>query len=346
MRRMTQLGVAVIPQNFEVFYAAMSGSHHELARDLKELGNAPLQNEIDKLANRYFADRLQNRVAGITHNKLNDILQRLQTFLESETNDLTKYSEVVSKASREFEMASKKDVGLSGNPLLLVMRLLLESTSARSGETEVLSSKINHEANELENTRKELETFRCLANTDYVTQLLNRRSFDEELQKIYTGGNAGTAGLLLLDIDHFKMFNDTHGHPVGDVILKRVAETIKANIRPDMIAARVGGEEFAIIARDIETGVFELLAERIRKAVENLENIDRKTGKDFGQVTISSGICMAADANNGPALYRQTDEMLYRSKGNGRNCTSVFKRQTVKPDMDSLHYSGRYFRQP
>jgi diguanylate cyclase len=346
MRRMTQLGVAVIPQNFEVFYAAMCGSHPDLARELSMLGNAPLQSEIDRVANRYFAERLQYRVAGITQNRLNEILDTITALIETEAVDLTKYSDVMSKASLEFEAASKKPGGQNVSGLLPMIRVLLDSTSDRSDGTQILSNKITHQANELEKTRKELETFRSLANTDHVTQLLNRRCFDEELQKIYARGHAEPAGLMLLDIDHFKRFNDLHGHPLGDVILKRVAETIKGNIRSDIITARVGGEEFAVIAKGIDAGIFELIAERIRTAVANLENIDRKTGKDFGQITVSIGICMAEDADNAQTLYRKADEMMYRSKQTGRNRTTVYSRQIPRPEIDDLHYDGRYFRQP
>jgi diguanylate cyclase len=344
MRRMVQLGVAVIPQNFEVFYAAMSGSHPELAKELNQLGNAPVQSDIDRAASRFFTERLSNRVAGITHNRLTEIMETMKALIDTEAEDLTRFSDVMARASLEFEAASIKNGGQTGNPLSSVTRVLIESTANRTDGTQALASKIHHEVNELEKTRKELETFRSLASTDHVTQLLNRRSFDEHLQKIYEGPDARTAGVMLLDIDHFKIFNDTHGHPLGDVILKRVADTIKASIRPDIVAARVGGEEFALITKNLEVGVVELVAEKIRIAVENLTNIDRKTGKDFGQVTISIGICMADKADNAQTLYRYTDEMLYRSKAKGRNCTTTYPGSLPQTEAETLDYNGRYFR--
>jgi diguanylate cyclase len=215
------------------------------------------------------------------------------------------------------------------------------ATEDRSKDCRSVNAKIQTEALELERTKKELDTYKELARIDHLTRVLNRRSFDDEISRIYDENDSGYTCLMMLDIDHFKQFNDAYGHQFGDAILRRVAETIRSNVRPDVTVARVGGEEFAIITRNVEPPVARLIAERVRTAVESMENIDRKSGKNYGTITVSIGLCMGFDADSAPKLYANADEMLYASKKNGRNRVTVYKDPDAASDYD---YEGRYLR--
>ena len=162
------------------------------------------------------------------------------------------------------------------------------------------------------------------AVTDEMTKLYNHRYFqqrlDEELQRADRYSNH--VSLLLLDVDHFKSFNDTYGHPEGDRVLKAVARLVEKSVREVDIAARYGGEEFVIICPE-KNGEGSLVpAERIRSAVESFDF--RIDGKPV-QITVSLGVaCYPEQARSKAELIQKADYALYYSKGHGRNRATLF----------------------
>jgi diguanylate cyclase (GGDEF)-like protein len=172
-------------------------------------------------------------------------------------------------------------------------------------------------ANQLIHAR-ELGTMRDLAERDALTGLHNRRSFDE-----YLGAEVARFerynrpfALLMLDIDHFKAINDTHGHDVGDQAIKRVAGLVVSSLRDVDIAARYGGEEFAVILPETNLPRALEVAERIRQRVE-------ATSTPQMRLTISAGVAAAPESSaDGKDLVRKADAALYASKHGGRNRVS------------------------
>ncbi len=168
------------------------------------------------------------------------------------------------------------------------------------------------------------------AVTDEMTKLYNHRYFqlrlDEELQRADRYENH--VSLLLIDVDHFKQFNDTYGHPEGDRVLKTVAKLIEKSIREIDIAARYGGEEFVVICPE-KNGEGSLVpAERIRSTIESYDF--RIDGKQV-PITISLGVsCYPDQARSKKELISKSDIALYYSKENGRNRASLFNQIMVK----------------
>jgi two-component system cell cycle response regulator len=160
-----------------------------------------------------------------------------------------------------------------------------------------------------------------MAITDQLTGLHNRRYMSRHLDNLVSGAQKTGKPLafLIMDIDHFKSVNDTHGHDIGDEVLREFASRISANIRGIDLACRFGGEEFVVVMPDTDMDFASTVAERLRKSVEtNPFVISRAPGKL--NVTISIGI--AASLNNGDtaeALLHRADQALYRAKREGRN---------------------------
>jgi diguanylate cyclase (GGDEF)-like protein len=173
---------------------------------------------------------------------------------------------------------------------------------------------------ELERERKHLSS---LAQTDKLTGILNRAGFEATLQQIIEARvqdhHDCDLGLLMIDIDHFKAFNDTYGHLVGDKVLQQVARWIASATRNTDIAARYGGEEFVVIVPNVTCMVLEQVAERIRLHVSHNEVIHEDQPLT---VTISIGGACLHQVNNfedGVALLKIADQCLYEAKGAGRN---------------------------
>lgn len=155
------------------------------------------------------------------------------------------------------------------------------------------------------------------ASTDALTGLPNRRYFEEIVSLLAKRRRAGDAvGILMVDIDKFKVLNDTHGHATGDEVLRAVAGAIVAAVREDDVPARFGGEEFVVLLRNPDPGVAVEVGERIRAAVRGLD----LARLGVGRVSVSVGVAVA-DGPDEPieALIETADQALYRAKRAGRD---------------------------
>ncbi len=157
-----------------------------------------------------------------------------------------------------------------------------------------------------------------LAATDSLTGLANRRRLDQVLRQEWARAqrNGKPLAVLMIDVDHFKAFNQRHGHAGGDHALREVAKTIEASIRrPADVAARYGGEEFQVVLPETDLAGARLLAERIRTSVEALAPF----ADDVHAVTVSIGIGVSATQHDLSGVLGAADEALYRAKAKGRN---------------------------
>lgn len=162
------------------------------------------------------------------------------------------------------------------------------------------------------------ETLEHAALTDAMTGMQNRRYFDDALRE-YLGEFRKIGrpiGLLIIDLDHFKQVNDTHGHDVGDDVLRAVARCLGEFTRFHDVVARLGGEEFAVVAPNMDEHMLIKLAERIRKAIATLTVT---SGNVTLRVTTSIGLAVWDGKESAEDFFRRTDRMLYQAKRNGRN---------------------------
>lgn len=154
-----------------------------------------------------------------------------------------------------------------------------------------------------------------LANTDELTGIFNRRKFSEVLQMEFARAKRyGTQlSVIILDVDHFKVINDTYGHHMGDIVLQKLAQIISASLRDTDIFARWGGEEFIILAPCGDSKQPDVLAERLRSAVENC------VFGDAGKVTCSFGVTEFRFNDDQDSMINRADHNLYQAKNSGRN---------------------------
>ena len=158
------------------------------------------------------------------------------------------------------------------------------------------------------------------ATRDPLTQAFNKRSFNEQLERDFSHAlrHELPLGLVMLDVDHFKRVNDSHGHPAGDHVLQRMAATIMGSLRTENAFCRVGGEEFAIIMRDCSAEEAEQLAERLRQLVATTHFV---YGSVTLPVTISLGVASLSRERHATdsALVEEADQCLYEAKRSGRD---------------------------
>ena len=191
-----------------------------------------------------------------------------------------------------------------------------------------------------EKLREAYDKLELIAITDGLTEVFNHRYLMEQIHERFSEARQKMTplSLLMIDIDHFKAFNDNHGHMTGDLVLKEIACILKSNCRPGDIVARYGGEEFAVILPRTDSQKATIMAEKIRGAVENYRLSD---GEPARRVTVSIGVSTRGiDAASVNDLISSADKALYQAKTSGRNRVerSVTNRDPKRPPfIDSEH---------
>ena len=313
---MRQMGIIGLPRNYEIFYEALTGSNHDLSLEVVSLPARPTQQQMDKIGQKYFA---QNHGHGIVEQAREIIakeLEEIATLVRSERNHLEKYGQILDQTAGGL---SSRNV-INKELLQKIVGVMSVATTSTIDHGKQVAATLGDKSSELENVKSKLEEYKKLADTDPLTHIWNRRAFDKEIAKIYNSPKGVMFNALILaDIDRFKEINDRFGHPVGDKIIQIIAGIFRSSIREDMFVARTGGEEFALIVEGGSEESTYTLAEQIRSTIEKTPFMNRQSGVNYGHVTVSMGVCMAAEAEGAEDLYAKADRALYRSKVTGRN---------------------------
>lgn len=243
----------------------------------------------------------------MTAEQAGDFLERIQKLATEVHEDVGRHTTRVEEISGGLTTQPSDE----SSAVLAAATKLLEAN--KQLQQDLASTK-----EELHAQRRELETFMHECRIDGLTGIANRRSFDQELSKRFQQWRShGTPlSLVLIDVDHFKEFNDRHGHHAGDAVLSEVAEVLSENVRQMDLVARYGGEEFAAILPGTGLDEARRVAERMRGAIE--QRAFRYGDTDL-HVTVSAGAAEAALTNDREVLIKRADAALYAAKDAGRN---------------------------
>ncbi len=177
--------------------------------------------------------------------------------------------------------------------------------------------------------------FQLLSITDPLTGLVNRRYMEERLAEEVerTKRHHFEMSFLMLDIDHFKLYNDRQGHQAGDLALEMTAQCLKSALRTEDVASRYGGEEFTVLLPQTSIGEACVIAERIRRRVERTQFVHGET-QPHRALTVSIGIsAFGAELETPSAIIGAADQALYAAKRRGRNCVDIFGHQPISPPI-------------
>lgn len=167
---------------------------------------------------------------------------------------------------------------------------------------------------------------RDMAERDYLTRVYNRRYFFSAGAQLHAllSRRSQPMTVAMLDIDHFKAINDSHGHEAGDAVLRQMSSLLASRFRTSDIVARLGGEEFCVLASDMNGELALLLFDELRRT---FEAAPVRFGDTVVPYTVSIGLCSQPGLSL-DAMLREADRMLYRSKSSGRNCVTLFEPAT------------------
>ncbi|KJZ62827.1 GGDEF domain-containing protein [Pseudomonas fluorescens] len=200
-----------------------------------------------------------------------------------------------------------------------ILSELQQSTKIMQDQQELFLSQLHAAQHEIKSLRDKLERTQLAATLDGLTQVLNRDTFTRLLGQALSNAPQGVA-LVMLDIDHFKQFNDQYGHPLGDRVLQHVGQVLLNSLSPKAMAARYGGEEFCVILQECpDITSAHVFAEQLRLKIQSLRIKARGTDKVLDTITASFGVALAKTGDNLESLLTRADDALYQAKRNGRN---------------------------
>lgn len=315
---------AAYPRNYELWYTYAAGYNQALNRAVNDLlrqnGRLSLD-DTDRIYESHLSPlRLGDRVEHIG-GQLSDELRAVVSALDNAQGDAAAYGDTLRGASSNLSSSSDRDT------LRSIVETLIVETKRMEERNADLEKRLGDSKRQIDDLQISLEAIRNETLTDPLTNLANRKCFDQSLTRVLSEAeNAGKPfSLLFTDIDHFKKFNDTYGHQTGDQVLRLVAVAMKQNVKGQDIAARYGGEEFAVILP--RTGLEQAVkvAEYIREAVMSKELVKRSTGERLGRITISIGCAVWVPGDSTSTIIERADAALYRAKHMGRNrvCTEL-----------------------
>jgi len=315
-------GVWPTPLNFELWLHFLGEPDGPLGREMKRLLSA----------RDAFTEETSERLAAefLPRNRLNEEIRDAGMVLDRE---LSSVSAAIAKAQKSQAAYGVTLADASGHmdkiqgpdQLQTLVSGLTSATSKVQKVNATLERKLEVSTREVARLREHLEQVRRDSMTDALTNLANRKAFDEALDQAcaQADGDNHTVTLAVLDIDHFKSFNDTWGHQTGDQVLRYVASVIGRISREPRTAARYGGEEFAIVFPDESPLVVEAALNSIRLEIASRALRRRSTNDDLGAVTISAGLAQKRPGETATALLERADQALYASKRAGRNRVTV-----------------------
>lgn len=316
MRAATEQRVPPTPQNFHVWFKYALGMPVELKRTIDILITS--KRKFDAATNRdlyltYVGSKgTDDAVAHQVSQQLHTVLESAQEFLNAAIADNRTQIEAINK------VADRSEAGV--DPRLLVKTLMNELGKAATRAAK-LEAQFVEKSRELDVIRESLSQSEARARTDALTGLPNRHALEEFFRAAQTEAMEQDRPLsaLLIDIDHFKRFNDNFGHVVGDQVLRLVAKALQAGVRENDLAARYGGEELIAILPGADLAVCTAVAERLRRAIAEGKIIRRSTGEELPGITVSIGVGQFQLGESMEDLIDRCDRALYQAKKRGRN---------------------------
>ncbi|AWU93281.1 GGDEF domain-containing protein [Azospirillum ramasamyi] len=318
MERMLSDRLPPTPENFTLWYVYFSGQKPDLTRavDLaRRDGLATSQTLCDELYKRFFTLDAEAQAIRETSDKARYALGRILEQLGNVGSETERYGNTLTGFRDEL------DQPLSLAELRAMVAAIAAETKEIVDRQAALQFQLQESSQQLAEMRVSLDSARREALTDGLTGIGNRKAFDLMLQEAMEASlrDEQPLSLLMIDIDHFKAFNDTHGHLVGDHVLKLVARMLTECIKGRDTAVRYGGEEFAIILPRTSLENATKLAEQVRTFVGARQIVNKARNANYGTVALSVGVTQFRPGEQAMALVRRADQALYAAKRGGRN---------------------------
>jgi diguanylate cyclase len=320
LERIKSLALPADPPAYELWYSYVAGHNAELTRSvnraLDATGGVSLP-RLDEIYDEHLSpsrarsglERVETQVSG----EVDSIIEMLDELILSTSESRSTCADASSKLTQSTDR----------NSVRAVADALVKSLRSVELRQAALEQRLGTSRRELEALQQALTTVSIEASVDTITGLANRRHFDRAVEMAIEQTDAAFAplSLLMIDIDHFKSFNDRFGHVTGDSVLRLIGAALKQSIKGQDIAARYGGEEFAVILPNTDLRGAVAVAEQVRHKIASGELKRRSDGQCLGAITVSIGVATHQRGERSRMMIECADSCLYEAKRAGRNCT-------------------------
>ena len=318
MRLMKAHAVPATPQNFSLWYAYSSKSDPRLVKVLDSILARPellVASTLTDIHEKFLGQQQRDLAILEAGQDLSGMLDDVLSAVSQANDDAEVFSTAL--AASAGSLAGLTDPKAIGR----VVKALADNTQQMIKQNAALQEKLEVSSQEVATLKENLVDVQKEAMTDGLTGIANRKCFDIALRREIDRAAKDQAPLCLVltDIDHFKKFNDTHGHQTGDHVLRFVATMLQRSVKSHDTAARYGGEEFAVILPSTELDAAMALAESVRAMVAGKHLRKKQTGADIGNITLSLGVAKYRMGEPSAAFVKRADDGLYQAKRTGRN---------------------------
>ncbi len=318
MAKMGQHDAAYNPVTFTVWYEQVAGMNSNLSLAIERLVQAHTRLDDADMWQLY-----QSFVADVDPQAMHRIGTQLNSMMLGMAEAAMRTGDQAGQFGEQLRGLTDVLSGPGGPMLGPEVAQAIVATAQMRSVAQALEQEVSTSRKEINRLRDELTRVRDESLLDTLTQVLNRKGFDQKLAAMLTKpAKAGHVhGLIMLDLDHFKLINDTHGHVMGDRVLQALGEVLRAcgAANTGNSVARYGGEEFAILMPDTSRDVCQKMAELVRMHTKAMKVKDRRTQTVILTVTISGGVAVMQADDDAQSLVARADAALYQSKQAGRD---------------------------
>jgi diguanylate cyclase len=318
LEHIKRLNLSAEPPSYELWYAYAAGDNPTVRQAVDGIlarQGTLSQTDVDALRRRYLpANETVQRLSSVGE-QLGDEVEQVVGMIEAAIGVAAGVNDDLSEPQRKLALPIDRET-LRG-----IVEAVVSATKEMQQENTKLGHSLKESRQDISKLQDNLVSIRMESLTDPLTGLANRRHFDAFLSSalVEVERTGKPLSLLMADVDHFKAFNDTHGHTLGDHVLRLIAAALRQNIKGQDVVARYGGEEFAIILPGTHISQAINVAENVRRAVSANDIIKRPTGENLGRMTVSIGVAALQTGGSAQALIDSADRCLYAAKESGRN---------------------------
>jgi len=316
--RMKTLEIPITPENYFVWYEYATGTNLKLKKAIDgylEKGITFTDELNNELYESYFADQTSDKLASIqggTEALVENLLNELEDILDG--------AQSFSNTLEESQLELKKNPDIKSISRLVAN--LIEETDQVKKVNSSMEKSLNVMKDEVCILKHDMEELNATAYTDQLTSVPNRRAFDKKIKDLFDQYKdiGESFSLLFMDIDHFKLFNDTHGHAVGDKVLIFIASILKKGVKGSDLVARYGGEEFVVLLPKTHYEGALTVGQQLCDSVAHKKLIMGGENKiSLGNINISVGVASLSAADDVTSILARADKALYSAKEQGRN---------------------------
>ncbi|MCW8880567.1 MAG: GGDEF domain-containing protein [Kangiellaceae bacterium] len=311
------LGVPADPICYHVAYSLFGSANPDLKQRVEQLEGT--SDEVYEGLQQIYQDFISSQL----ELNLRQFSRKIDNLANQTLYEVTDTQDHLKAYSGTLEEIQPLLSTTSGDTKINVISLLISETEKVHKKAEILEKKLNKATLEIKALQNEHLEFKDKANRDSLTQVLNRAGLENAFEEIAEESVNYPMAIMLADIDHFKKFNDEHGHLIGDNVLKLVAKTLKKYVKRNDIVARFGGEEFLLLLPNTNKSNAAIVADSLRKKIQALQVKKKNSDQYLGQITISIGVSDFAAGESLTEAIDKADKALYRSKNSGRNCVNT-----------------------